>query len=323
MKNHNTISRQILETHPKVLIVGDLAIDYIISAEKLTGNVNLTRPEPQVGGCAYNAALGFRRQGTGILPVICASVGNDVLGRLILDKLRQEGLLFAGFVSEKAMTGFITIIYLGEDRRTLINDGNDSANDYDIHTLEKAISACHIGKEDYVLFLAYAVARFGISHCMRLMEVITATGATVAVDMVPHNLFQLSDPVSHRKISLENINSLFCCANIIITEYNTLCGFMGQKPTPGVGTLCELSEEDITLLCGAFPGEYFALRYGLGEISRELICKRPLSSTRYEILEINKTGYEFLPKERRRGFGDILTAQLIAKHASNSFSRHI
>jgi sugar/nucleoside kinase (ribokinase family) len=316
MENSIPLSRQALNSH-QVFVVGDLAVDFVISAEKFTGNVSLTRPEPVVGGCAYNAAIGLRGEG-GLKPVVCASVGQDSLGAFILDTLRREEIIFAGSV-RSAMTGFVTIVYIGENDRLMINDGAGSANDYSIDTIERAITSTHIGRGDYILFPCYALPRLGVQHCAQIMELLSSTDATLVVDLAPHNLFNVKDPVTHRKISAADIKELFKHVRILIGEYTTFLGFLDETLSIGSEARAEPSGQDLNRICSVFPGLYFDIRYGFGNISEQLICRRNGSGYSAEILETNKTGYEALPKEKRRGFGDVLTAGLLHKHLMNSF----
>jgi len=293
-----------MESRRRIFIVGDLAVDYILTTEQSGCSLNLIRPEPIVGGCAFNAAMGFKKVG-GLIPILCASVGRDIPGDIILDRIHQEGIGFAGNISQTVMTGFITLIYAGNNNRIIINDST-SANKYDTKMIEQALVEWGIGKEDIILFFSYAIPRFGVKRCMQLMNIFANTGATLAVDLVPHRIYEMEDTVTKKKITLADCNNLFKNVAFLITEYRTLCGLAGQTPTLGIDGYTEPSEEDIKYLCNIFCGQYFDIRYGMGEISTQLIYKKD-----YGVLDCIKTGYENCSKTERRGFGDILTAQSI------------
>ena len=298
------------ESQRKIFIVGDLAVDYVLTTERLEGNINLVRPAPIVGGCAFNAAMAFK-QIEGAIPIICASLGQDLPGQIILDRLRQEEVIFAGNTFQGVMTGFITLIYGGENNRILIDDNIDTANKYDKKMIERALAKWSIGKEDSILFFSYAIPRLGVKHCRALMEIFANTGATLAVDLVPHRIYEMEDMVTQRKITLADCNSLFKNVTLLIAEYRSLCGFTGRTPILGADGYTEPPEEEISCLCNMFSGQYFDVRYGVGEISTQVIYKRD-----YGVLECQKTGYEKRSKMERRGFGDILTAQSIVKLGS-------
>jgi len=298
----------------KIFIVGDLAVDYVLTAERLEGNFNLVRPAPIVGGCAFNAAMAFK-QIEGAKPIICASLGQDLPAQIILDRIRRERIVFAGNISKTAMTGFITLIYTGENNRLLIDDNTDTANKYDKKIIERALAKWRIGKEDCLLFFSYAIPRLGVKYCMELMEIFAGTGATLAVDLVPHRLYEKEDMVTQQKITLADCNRLFKNVSLLIAEYRSLCGFTGQTPILGDDGYTAPPKEEINRLCNMFLGQCFDVRYGIGEISTQVIYKKDCG-----VLECQKTGYEKCLKTERRGFGDILTAQTIMN--LNSFLGH-
>jgi len=313
MHAKNKIHEKIQNFHPKILIIGDLAVDYVLFADRqLKGNINLVRPDPIIGGSAYNAAKAFKHIHK-MMPVICASVGQDIEGQLILDSLRKEEILFAGTVSSTLMTGFVTLIYAGDNDRLIINDSRDSANNYSIDTVQQALSAWQIGKGDFILFLGYAVPRCGISHCIQLMEILNSTGADIVVDLVPHNLHEMKDTLTQLQFTLADCNDLFKHVTLLIAEYQTLCGFMHCSPVRGAQGYTEPPEDGINNnsiknICAAFPGKFFDIRYGIDEISMQIIYKREFGE-----MERLKTNYEQCLKKERRGFGDKLTAQSIMK----------
>ena len=300
------IPGKLSKPHNKVLIVGDLAVDFIFNVEHIKGNINLVRSDPIVGGCAFNAAMGFKQCGGGVIPIVCASVGDDLHGRIIQKKISEAGIIFAGNASKTAITGFTSIIYSEDNNRIIINDSKNSANNYDINTIKKTIDTYQIGRGDIILFVGYAIPRFGIKHCMQLVEIFIKSGAAIAVDLVPHNLFAIEDAANCQKITLADCYELLKHAILLIAEYRTLCGFLGRTPLYGVDGQTEPSTDEIKYICDLFPGVYIDLRYGIGEISMQLIYKKNRG-----LVKSQKTGYELLEKENRRGFGDILTARTI------------
>lgn len=105
----------------KVLCVGDLVIDIVSSAiTQLPGQGEVALTENIAvfpGGNALNTAVALRRLGEQVS--VAGSVGDDALGRLLLDQLQMRGLNVRGVRSEPGGRTASTFIFRaeGEDRR--------------------------------------------------------------------------------------------------------------------------------------------------------------------------------------------------------------
>jgi len=287
-----------------VFIIGDLNIDYKISLNgNVTGNQVLNKPQPSIGGTAFNAAIKFKEI---FEPIVFGKVGNDLGGRFIKDRLNEEQITALLGMSKDQATGTCTMLYHGNERLIIKDDLETNANDYDLKNLEKALTIAEINENDYVFIVGHALTRFGIEYSKAIMDKIKATGSVNIFDLVPHNM--------HQTVSLADLVSVIDNIEILIGEYNTFMGFLGDlnpKPIP--------SEDDIKKIFRNIPAKIIDIRYGEGNISHQLTCQRG-DDGRSVLVRIDKdTGYENCSMEEKNGFGDILTSELIARYADKGF----
>src|SRR6185295_17258004 len=125
--------------------------------------------------------------------------------------------------------------------------------------------------------------------------------ASVILDVVPHNIYQ--------RITLRQFNQIVRDrTNVIIAEFSTLMRLVDPTLVPGDPT-----EEDWELLSANYGTETFVIRYGAGNISKQQIRQRQ-GHDELQILEPElNTGFANLNPYERRGFGDVLTAEVISK----------
>ena len=78
----------------KTLVIGSTVIDVLLKVPVLPGrgeDINITSSEYRVGGCAYNVyrALKLFRSPA----ILCSPVGTGIYGRLVRERLSEEGVL--------------------------------------------------------------------------------------------------------------------------------------------------------------------------------------------------------------------------------------
>jgi hypothetical protein len=96
--------------------------------------------------------------------------------------------------------------------------------------------------------------------------------------------------------------------SVLLGEFHTFMAFLGRK----VDEQSHPTNADVEDLFAAFRCKTFVLRYGVGSISRQMICRRENGSA-YQTLEDKATEYETTPDAEKLGFGDRLTADLIRR----------
>jgi GTP cyclohydrolase II len=282
-----------------VFIIGDLNIDYKITLNgSITGNQILNKPQPEIGGTAFNAAIKFKEF---FEPVVFGKLGNDLGGLLIKERLEQEQITALLGTSVDRVTGTCTMLYHDNERIIIKDDQGTNANDYDLVNLKKAMTIAEINEKDYVFIVGHAITRCGIAHSKSIMEAVRATGAVIVFDLVPHNMY--------KTVSLEELVPVIDKVEILIGEYNTLMGLLGDKfPEP------KPSDEDIRAIFRGIPAKIIDIRYGERNISNRITCQRSGDGHSILILKDENTSHEDCLPEIKSGFGDILTAELIDQY---------
>jgi len=282
----------------RVLILGDLCIDYTLVSE--TGvNAILDIPKPTIGGTAYNAALSFQNTEC-TQPVVFGKVGDDPGGRLICAGLEEHGIVSFIETTKVKTTSFCFLIH-EEKNRILIKEDNIkmTTNDYDLNNFNILKKLDIISKDDFVFFAGHCLTRCGIEHSKKLMEIACSMNAKILFDMVPHNMY--------KQISLENFISVIeDHVYLLIGELNTFLGLMGKEQK------YEPTDEDIAAITNCFNARYIDIRFGEGNISQHILIDCREKNT--NILVKENSGWEKCPPEERRGFGDKLTAELFCKY---------
>jgi GTP cyclohydrolase II len=289
-----------------ILIVADLCVDYLIKANGDEIGAILDRSGPAVGGTGYNAAAAFAE--TDIKPVVFGKVGSDLTGHMIIDELERKKIISIIETSQTKQTSFCTLLYSGNNR-VLIKDGSitTNANDYDLDNFKKTMELGIIGKEDYVFFAGHFLTRCGIEHSRKLVEIALSAGAKIIFDAVPHNLYS--------QISLGEFNSVIRDnVDLLIAEYRTLMALLGRIQDSGKNDEDEPTDGDIQDIMANFKAKVIDIRYGKANISKQIICTRDKNGNAFRILERSDTGFDVCPLEKRKGFGDKLTAKTVEKY---------
>ncbi len=293
--------KPIIESGSKgwVFIIGDLIIDYRCSQKVSRGDVIVDKPAPIIGGTAFNAAKAFNKKG--FKSIVFGKVGDDKDGQLIRTELERREITSLIGLSKNKSTGNCSIIFIeGANHRVLIKE-EDNANDYDLGNLEQAIQLSQIGKGNFALIVGHPFVRFGRNHTKKLIDMISETGAKIILDLVPHNMYE--------KVTLSDFNyAVDNNADVIIGAYHTLMKLIDReaiKEKPDNG--------DWKKLLTNFKSKFLVVRYGIGSISKQAICKR-IAGGGFRILEVKDTGYTEATAEEKRGFGDILTADFLLKY---------
>ncbi|MDR2257646.1 MAG: PfkB family carbohydrate kinase [Treponema sp.] len=290
-----------------ILIIADLCADYFIQTEgTIESNIMLSMPEPAAGGTAYNAAMAFAEKG--LKPVIFGKVGDDLAGRMIINELETGKIISLIEISPVKKTSSCVLFYHGNNRVVIRDDliaGN--ANDYDVDNLKQVMKLGIITKDDYIFFVGHFLTRCGIEHSRRLMETALAAGARIIFDAVPHDLYT--------QISLEQFNFVVKDdVELLVAEYRTLMGLLGRIHGGGKNDEDEPADDEIRDIMENFRAKIIDIRYGEANISKQIICARDKNGETFQILERCGTGFDGSSLEKRKGFGDKLTAATVEKY---------
>jgi sugar/nucleoside kinase (ribokinase family) len=247
-----------------------------------------------VGGTAANFALASLDHFSHVQ--VIGRVGADILGQMVMDRLARAGIQTHCVVDAGAPTGLG--IYLRDCSsshykgvRLLIQQA-DSAN----HNLEpKDIdrNADVLRRSDLVVLDGYCFLKQPRRDAsFRAMETAHSRAIQVAVDVVPHDAYELYE--------FNFLKSIAELATILICEVRTIRRFIGLDAPEQILDL-GLALETAQLLRSEFTDKTFILRFGIGNIDQSLLCS-PGREPQHSF-----TGYD--RSNAARGFGDWLTAR--------------
>lgn len=291
------------EPLPRIFVTGDLNVDHVVTDVALGGitRVKFIRRAP--GGSAYNAAIAF--QEAGFKPLLYGKVGTDLNGDVIVDALETRGIHHLIDRDSEKATGTCHIIYFRDQpqlRTIYYSDRN--ANDYSATSLEQALRAADLHRDDLVFssLHMYDQTNHDESNCCAFFALLRASGARLIVDIVPHRIYETLDVASICRI-------VGAPPFMFIGEYRTFMNLIDPawQDSNGLPT-----DTDCSLIARKFAAEYFACRYGVGNISHELLFKRCVSSL-VLLGPARQTGYEAVPDPDKPGFGDQLTANTLRR----------
>jgi sugar/nucleoside kinase (ribokinase family) len=287
----------------RVVVCGDLCVDYIIALEKWDENMIISRPYPgNMGGTGYNASLCFRD--AGIVPILSGSVGGDREGQCILESVKKQNIPSFLTKQETKSTGVCEIIYQDDKRLLIQNDDENTANDYNPETLRQTIKQYNIQSHDFIFVATHSLSRFSIDHAKKFFEAVYDSGARVVVDAVPHDLY--------KNIKISDFCAVVQKPDVLIGELNTFMRLTGRS-SDNINEQYVPSHEDIRAFYTAINTNILDVRFGIGNISRQWILRR--EGKKIAVVEQNHTGYESIQdKHERRAFGDRLTASVITQY---------
>ena len=299
------------ESLAKVFVTGDLNVDNIATGVVFGGITRVNAIRRAVGGSAYNATIAF--QDAGFTPFLHGKIGSDSNGDLIMDELKIRGIHTLINRDAAKPTGTCHIVYSRDHQhlRTVYYTG-DNANDYSTASLKRALYSADLGAADFIFasLHMYDQTEQNESTCRAFFALLRDSGAQLIVDIVPHTIY--------KSLNVESICRIVGSPPFMfIGEYRTYMNLID----PAWGDRdCTPSETDCRLIANRFAAQYFACRYGIGNISRELLFQRSASS----ILLLGperQTGFDGIPDIEKPGFGDRLTADNLRKILLSRFQQ--
>ncbi len=300
---HATDIKAMSQAHailPRVFVTGDLNVDFVITGATVGKVSRVDVPAPRVGGSAYNAAVAFKRAGFDSL--LFGNVGDDHYGRLIFEAVTRNGIeVLVGHDPTKP-TGTCHLLYFegGDHLRTIYYFGGN-ANDYDPIRLERALTKARLTPTDLVFssLHMYDQTDRDFDRCQAFFGMLRSSGAKLVLDVVPHTLYEVLTLTDfHRMIG--------GTVDILIGEYQTLA----RLANPGITPANTPNRDDFAHLARHFDTHHFLCRYGIGNIGHEVVFT-PNQDTVRLMDRATETGYDALPVELKRGFGDDLTAMTL------------
>ena len=276
-------------------------MDCIWRAVSLGGISRVPPPILQVGGSGYNAATAFKR--AGFQAILFGSVGTDQNGDLILASTAKQGL--TTFVTRHASkpTGTCNLVYFeGDKHLRSVFYPHPNANVYDIGALRKALHSATLRADDLIFspFHLFEQLDHSQHRCREFLHTLTEAGSRIIIDLVPHTLYEyLTADELHGMIG----GPIY----MFIGEYHTFLGLLGRRPS---SDMLSPTSTECELVARTFHADYFLCRYGVGNISQQLVFHSAAGQLVYAGRPTS-TGYEELSAGDRCGFGDRLTAETL------------
>lgn len=281
-----------------IFVIGDLNVDYMYSPAKLSPTgVILDKPEPLAGGTAFNAAAAFNKEG--FSPIIFGKIGDDADGQFIRHELEtRRGIISLVGINGQQHTGSCSVIIAEDTKQRLLLKEENNANDYDLEHLKQALALSQIGldrqtgRADLAFIVGHPFVRQGVDHTRKLIDMVAETGAKIVLDLVPHNMYET--------VSLAEFNkAVGSRVSMLIGEYNTL---MRMTEHPVIHD--EPQSEDLALLFASLRSEFLVLRYGIGNISKQMVCRRISHQTKTLQQETRAERFRQLHPILKDRFGD-------------------
>ena len=279
----------------RILVIGHLFLDYFV--DSVTGSV---LPRPKAGGTAFNAAIAFKARG--FSPIVVGKVGKDRDGARLRASLRRCRLDMLLGEDPARPTGrcYIHSTRLRDDTKRLVVN-RDNANCYGLEFLEDAVARAEVEQGDLAFVAAHFIAAHTMAESRALFEMLSDRGLIVILDLVPHSL--------HRQVSADQLAAIIGDrVRVLISELSTLQLLMRAPVSPG--------RIPWTRLMRRFRVSLIVARFGFEDISRQIVRKRTRASASVSLDVLADTGYADLPTELRRGHGDRLTADILARFLS-------
>ena len=285
----------------RVIIISDLNIDYIIDICKLEFNNRCEGIYEQIGGCAYNAAIYFKKND--LFPVIIGSIGNDINGQKVIDELNRKEI-YAFLDRITFPTGVCNIAYCGNQR--LLYCKQENANKYSIAYIKKALTHINMQANDVAFITAHIFLNVCWQDINELLSFIKKRNVKIVLDVVPHDIF----------VDNKTLNSIFdnltIKLDIVISNLGTLLDYCNIDNIHNKESEL-LSDKDICIIMSKINADMFVIRYGKTGTSKQAIIKR-IDSLKYKIIENIKTDYENLDIDEKTGYGEVLAAKIIKKY---------
>lgn len=247
-----------------ILVIGDMNIDYVIPAahlERIQGQI-LVMGEPSVGGTAINAATAFRDKG--FEPVIFGKIGDDREGQLIRDEIERRKITTLAGVTKTKSTGSCFVIFERDTQQRLMiqESAKANANDYDLDNLALALQMCKLRHDHLVFVVGHFLVRLDLESAKLLIELLAQARARIVLDIVPHDMWRYIDYHSFIDVVDERIQ-------VLVGEYDAFMRLLGHQNIKS-----QPDSDDWVELFRRYKAEILIVRYGMGNIAHQVICKR-------------------------------------------------
>lgn len=292
-------------TNKTVVIISDLNVDEIMYIQDGIGDFNGfdNMKEITTGGCAFNSARIFKEEK--LDPIIIGSVGNDSDGKLILEDLEKHNLKAYIYLSDRP-TGKSGILYRKDSRE--IHSQPQNANEYDskISTIMNSMS---LKEENLVYITTHILFRSDKENISAIINSIYKSKAKIVVDIVPHDIYTRITWNSFCETFNRTFFMLICELKTFISLNPELNYIIGNEEQVEDRIFEDVLEKIYT---SNLDMEYLVLRYGYENIGKQRVYKKIGGVFNLYIDE--ETGFKKIQIDKRRGYGEILTAKLLKKY---------
>lgn len=291
-------------TDKTVIIISDLNVDEIMYLQDGIGDFHGfdKMREIRTGGCAFNAACIFKEEK--LDPIIIGSVGNDPDGKLILEDLEKHNLKAFIYLSDRP-TGKSGILYRKDSRE--IQSQPQNANEYDLK-ISTIMDSMSLREENLVYITTHILFRSDKENISAIINSIYKSRAKIVVDIVPHDIYTYITWDSLCQTFNMTLFMLICELKTFILLNPELNYTIGNEEQIEDQIFEEVLEK---LYASNLDMEYLVLRYGYENIGKQRVYKK--IGGKFNLYMDEETGFRKIQIDKRRGYGEILTAKLLKK----------
>lgn len=198
-----------------VIVVGDLNVDVFPVGQLsrpfgdpgITTSVQFSNLSIRPGGTSFNIALACIE--VGLVPCVCATVGDDYAGRFLRQELGRLGI-YGFYKDSKHPTGLAMLLWDALGKRLVINSDDNANHDLDLRHLLSCLSSYPAAQLMFVN--GYSLRRGDTERCATVMDFLHQRDRreapfSILFDLVPHNLYEVL-PVSTFDLICSNCDGL-------------------------------------------------------------------------------------------------------------------
>lgn len=292
-------------TDNSVIIISDLNIDKILCLTDCNGEFCGFNDgiKETTGGCAFNSAQIFKQEH--LDPVILGSIGDDPEGRSILSDLENNELKAFIYKSSR-QTGKSQIFYRNDSRE--IFSERENANDYDSR-ISVMLDSLKLNGRNIIYATTHMLIRGTEVNVKKISESMYSSGARIVIDIVPHDIYNSATWDTFCKVFDRPLFMVICELKTILSFHPDLNHSVGYDETVEHGIFQDVLEK---VYDSRLDMEYFVLRYGYQNIGKQRVYKK--KDGKFIQCVDEETGFENVKPEDRRGYGEVLTANLLKKY---------
>jgi len=291
-------------TKNTVVIISDLNVDKVLYLYDDGGFCGFNDGiREMTGGCAFNSACTFKKEN--LDPVILGSIGEDPEGKLILKDLEKNELKAFVYKSNRP-TGKSQLLYRHDSRE--ICSERENANEYDAK-IAVMLDAMRLSEKNLVYITTHILIRGTKENVLAIRNSIYNTKAKIVIDIVPHNIYNSTTWDFFCEVFDRPVFMVICELKTILSLHSQWNDTIGEEELIDDRVFEEILEK---VYSSGLDIRYLVLRYGYQNIGKQRVYEK--RGDKYSLRSDEETGFKKLEAEKRRGYGEVLTAKLLKKY---------